>query len=326
MTTITGIEPASGPAGTVVTITSDGWDSWGLSAYFGDVRARLLEATPTTVAVLVPDGLRPGKTTVEVHSTTSAGTTFAVQPSPPSVEGRVTDTPAQHAITAAWQALFTPGASNLPATLANNNPIVAVPDIDGICAAMQKCDACWDPQDPYTSAAGDASVDLASMWLQGLATIGDGGDPTFAETGGTVTFPIKLGPLGIGGAWTLTQPCASFDNDSTTSQSGGFNVTISADTYGLSATVVVDPQTGVPSVSITSMVSADGGASEQFTFSYDDGMPKWMTYITGQWVVDQELGQVVAGAVSAAFVDSILPQISYLLNAEIQALTSGSCR
>ncbi len=232
------------------------------------------------------------------------------------------ENPVHAAITAAWNAMFQPGPANLPATLVAANPIVAVADIDGLVATRQQCDSCWDPQDPYMNAVGNATVDLDSMWLQGLSTLASGGDPAFTAAGDGVSFPVTLGQLGIGGAWTVTQQCASFGNDSTMSQTGGLSATIAAATYWLDAAIVVDPTTQLPQVNISAMVSAVP-PEVQFVFSYDQGLPKWLLYLTGEWITEQQLGNVVGQAFTTAFVDGILPQVSYLINVEIATLTNG---
>jgi IPT/TIG domain len=326
---ITGMYPAGGRGGSTATIYGRGWTIGDVAVTFGNLEAQLIRCDPVHIEVVVPNLSVTRPTIVEVAlwcgGEVAAVTHFVYEyPSPPSVaDGPCPEQNAvQAAVTAAWDALFVPGPSSLPASLAANSPVLAVPDIDGLKAAMQACDACWDPEDPYMRADGDAVVDLTAMWLQGLATLATSGAPVFAANGMAVSFPVNLGPLGVGGRWNVSQECANLGGDVETSQSGALQVVVAECAYWLNATVVVDPATQLPQVSVVSMVNAAPPAV-QFTFSYENAMPQWLVYISGQWVIDSQLDTVVTGAFNSAFADSILPQITYLVNAEIAALMTG---
>jgi hypothetical protein len=332
--TIDEVSPQSGPVGTEVTIigsgfsTSSSFDS--LQVFLDDVEIDSTEVlSDSELQFTIPDDATTGDISIvtssgEVNSNIefSVDSDASAAPRDNNRGPLTTSNPMQIAIAAAWNALFQPGPGNLPATLVANNPIVEVADIDGLVATQQQCDACWDPQDPYMSAAGNATVDLDGIWLQGLSTLASAGDPVFTASGEGVSFPVTLGTLGIGGTWTVSQECASFGNDSSVVQTGGLNATVAAANYWLDAAVTVDPQTQLPQVSIAEMASVVPPGVE-FVFSYDDGLPKWLMYLTGEWVAEQQLGNIVANAFTTAFADSILPQISFLISAEFAALTEG---
>jgi hypothetical protein len=334
--TIDEVSPQSGPVGTQVTIIGSGFST---SSSFDSLQVLLDDVEIDSTEVLsdselqftIPDDATSGDISIvtasgevdsdiefSVDSETVAATHDSSNTGPST-----TSNPVQIAIAAAWNALFQPGPGNLPATLVANNPIVEVADIDGLVATQQQCDACWDPQDPYMNAAGNATVDLDGMWLQGLSTLASGGEPAFTASGDGVSFPVTLGTLSIGGTWTLSQECASFGNDSSVVQTGGLNATVAAANYWLDAAVTVDRQTQLAQVTISEMSSVLPPGVE-FVFSYDDGLPKWLMYLTGEWVAEQQLGDIVADAFTSAFADSILPQISLLINAEVAALTEGA--
>jgi hypothetical protein len=58
--TLTGAAPASGPAGTTVTLTGTGFDAGAPRVFFGGVEAAVTASTATTIEATVPVGALPG--------------------------------------------------------------------------------------------------------------------------------------------------------------------------------------------------------------------------------------------------------------------------
>ncbi len=81
ITTITSVSPLSGPVGTTVTITGDGFNTnpAGNSVYFGSAKATVLSATQTSLMVTVPAGTSDGPiNVVSYRYTASANRPFNV--------------------------------------------------------------------------------------------------------------------------------------------------------------------------------------------------------------------------------------------------------
>jgi Tol biopolymer transport system component len=84
---ITGIQPASGPPGTVVTISGSGFSSQssGNQVAFNGAAATVTDASQSELVATVPDGATTGAVSVTVGSNTATGPTFTVEASAPGI-------------------------------------------------------------------------------------------------------------------------------------------------------------------------------------------------------------------------------------------------
>ncbi len=321
--TIDSFFPEQGSPGTSVSISGSGFSSDSLEVFFnGSQASEVTVLSDSQLSVLVDENATTGDisiTTTDSSTTSFEAFTVDSESSPPA-EG-ATD-PVQDAVTAAWQALFVPGPTSLPATLASSYPRLAVPDLSGLATSLDACDLCSAagaaPRGP--SPDGDATVTLADIVVyEGLDSLAPAGAPAFTASG-SVAFPVTLGSLCLLGTWTVTKVCGGYGPTTTQTETGWFTVELEPASFALDASLSVDPNTGLPELALVAMVPLHGGFTARFAFSFDHGAPSWLDYLSGQWLVDRQIGGLVSDTVVSGLTAALLPTISTAVDTEIATL------